>query len=473
MPEPQGDPRQEAMQRAVEAAIAARSSAVGGQSPIKHVVIVTQENHTYDNYFGRYPKGDGVKDLPHADDPPQFTMPFTPTHGHWSWQNRDWMAAREQYCGKDLPLYYEYAQGGVLMDRFFTDIAGPSIPNHMMMFAATAGDLINNPRPGIIRFLTHDKTVQPPFDLPSLPENLEKNGLTWLNFGDTSPYNFTAIKDSPNNVASEMFAPLAESGRLPAVSWLVAPSMDYNDHPPSNMFAGQQWLGTQVDAIVKGGLWDDTIVVLWWDDWGGYYDHVESPLVEKWSVNEKYHYRYGPRVPCLVLGGYAKADQIDSTLSSQCSVVRWVEDLFGLPYLNERDSTANSIASCVDVNQVPNPAPRPHETILEEAREAAVEHIAEVRHENEIGRRRTTGPDRGRRISPLIRGASGTAGRTEELWTPEGGGAQANVAGTRTLWVPTSAQGNQAPGTPMTPPASAPKPGNAVRDKGSDSGLGL
>ncbi len=356
------------------------------KTPIEHVVIIIQENHTYDNYFGRYPKGDGDPTLPHADNPPRYTMPFSPTHGHWSWKYREWMGAREQYCGLDLPLYYEYAKGGVLHDRFFTDVAGPSIPNHMFAFAASSGDLLNNPRPAIIRWITRDRTVMPPFNVPTLPENLEKAGLTWVNFGDTAPYNFTGTRASKNNVASELFSGTAEAGRLPTVSWLVAPNMSLNEHPPSNLFAGQDWLGTQVDAVVKGGLWEKTAIIIFWDDWGGYFDHVTPPLIEKWSVDKSSHYRLGSRVPCLTIGGYARPDYVSSVPVSQSSIVKWIEDIFGLPYLNQRDRTANSFADAFDFQQAPNPAPPAHGAILAAAAPVALKHVAEIRAQHRYRR---------------------------------------------------------------------------------------
>src|SRR5207249_6348627 len=89
------------------------------KSPIEHVVIIVKENHGYDNYFGKFPGGDGVS-LPASPNPP----PTDPDHRHDAWLKRDADAPRVAFAQKDIPRYWDYAAQYTLCDRYFTDVAG-------------------------------------------------------------------------------------------------------------------------------------------------------------------------------------------------------------------------------------------------------------------------------------------------------------------------------------------------------------
>ena len=93
--------------------------------PINHVVIVIKENHTFDNYFGRFPGADGDPNLATASDPPSIDHP----HDHAAWLRRATGAANEQYGQPNIPNYWRYAQQYTLCDKYFTAVAGPSTPN--------------------------------------------------------------------------------------------------------------------------------------------------------------------------------------------------------------------------------------------------------------------------------------------------------------------------------------------------------
>ena len=116
------------------------------------------------------------------------------------------------------------------------------------------------------------------------------------------------------------------------------------------------WTVSQVDAIVQGGLWPQTAIFITWDDWGGWYDHVDPPQVEKWTDGTQF--RYGTRVGCLVLSPYAKAGYISKTLHSHVSLVKFCETAFGLPTLNTRDAAADDMSDCFDFTQKPAPPPQ-------------------------------------------------------------------------------------------------------------------
>src|SRR2546429_1493222 len=150
---------------------------------IQHVVIIVKENHAFDNYFGRFPGADGDPNLSLASDPPSADHP----HDHAAWLKRATGAAKEQYAQPNIPNYWRYAQQYTLCDKYFTEVAGPSTPNHLMLIAADS-PIINNPH------YRDPINTQPPFNIPSLPAALEKAGLTWGNYGGYAQGYITAPK---------------------------------------------------------------------------------------------------------------------------------------------------------------------------------------------------------------------------------------------------------------------------------------
>src|SRR5207302_2187696 len=125
--------------------------------------------------------------------------------------------------------------------------------------------------------------------------------------------------------------------------------------PVGNVTSGMQWTVDQVNAIVRGGLWPQTAIFITWDDWGGWYDHVDPPEVEKWSDGTQF--RYGSRVGCVVLSPYAKSGYISKVLHSHVSLLKFCETLFGLPHLNARDANADDMSDCFDFTRQPAAPP--------------------------------------------------------------------------------------------------------------------
>ncbi len=160
------------------------------------------------------------------------------------------------------------------------------------------------------------------------------------------------------------FALDAAAGKLPTVSWLYADT-PLSEHPPDTpaevkagngkVTKGSAWTAAPVAAVVKGGLWPKVAIFVTWDDWGGWYDHVNPPLLEKWTDGTQF--RYGGRVPCLVLSPYAKGSFISHAAHSHVSLLRFCENVFGLPSLNARTGADDGMADCFDFKQKPLPPP--------------------------------------------------------------------------------------------------------------------
>ena len=217
------------------------------------------------------------------------------------------------------------------------------------MLIAAASPIINNPH------YRDPINVQPPFDLPSLPANLDAASYTWRNYGGYAFGMITALKKHANNTQPAQFAIDAAAGKLPTVSWVYAPS-GLSEHPVESVKNGEAWTKAQVDAVVKGGLWSTTTIFITWDDWGGWYDHVNPPNVEKWTDGTQF--RYGSRVGCLVLSPYAKAGYISKVQHSHVSLVKYCETLLGLKPINPRDTAADDMSDCCDLKQKPLAPPQ-------------------------------------------------------------------------------------------------------------------
>ncbi len=324
----------------------ARSLRLSGASApsghLRHVVIFFKENHGFDNYFAKFPGAAGDPSLPPSPNPPTHD----PDHRHRAWLNRAKSAPRLTFPEADIPAYWKYARDFTLCDRYFTDVAGPSTPNHLMVFCAES-PLVDNPS-------KRSGPGAPLYDFPSLPAQLDKAGLSWGNYGG---YAFDFLKYTKGKQKpSSQFAIDAAAGKLPTVSWVYGPQ-GLSEHPVDDVTKGMQWTVDQVSAIVKGGLWPQAAVFITWDDWGGWYDHLDPPEVEKWTDGTQF--RYGGRVPCLVLSPYAKSGFVSHALHSHVSLVRFCEDQFGLPSLNARTAGADGMADCFDFKQKPLPPPAP------------------------------------------------------------------------------------------------------------------
>ena len=125
-----------------------------------------------------------------------------------------------------------------------------------------------------------------------------------------------------------------------------------------------QWTVNRVNQVAKSKLWANTAIFITWDDWGGWYDHIDAPLKETWKnggpspAYTNSQFSYGPRVGCLVLSPYARQGYISKTFHSHVSLVKFCETMFGLKPINARDTAADGMADCFDFTQ--KPAPPPH-----------------------------------------------------------------------------------------------------------------
>jgi phospholipase C len=340
-------------------------SAQADLAAIRNIVIVFQENHTFDNYFGTYPGVDGTAGksycLPDAPGSQNCVNPFHETSLTPADLNHNWKSAHADYdSGKmdsfvyseggaetmgyydrqDLGRYWKAADNYVLCDRYFTSVMTESAPNHLFLVAGTAGGIIDDKVPKILTF-------------PPIFQQLDSAGISWKVYSNSPSWyeSFSYIQSSlaakGNFKSAGSFASDVKSGSLSQVSWIIgAPGGD--EHPPKNIQAGE---GSVADDILNplgaSAYWPSVAIFVTWDDYGGFFDHVPPPQVDS--------YGYGFRVPCLVVSPYAKSGYIDSTVNDHTSILKFIETRYGLSPLGPRDAAANAFLEAFDFTQAPRP----------------------------------------------------------------------------------------------------------------------
>ena len=143
---------------------------------------------------------------------------------------------------------------------------------------------------------------------------------------------------------SSVFTDLRK-GTLPAVSWVI-PKLADSDHPASGCNHGPHWITSVVNAIGQSKYWNDTAIVLAWDDWGGWYDNVPPPQTNYTSL--------GFRVPMVVISPWVKPHTVGHTQYDFGSILKFIEQTFDLGSLGASDAHANSISDMFDLSQPPN-----------------------------------------------------------------------------------------------------------------------
>ena len=373
--------------------VPAEAAATAPTTPIRHIVVLMQENHSFDNYFGTYPGADGPPPgtcLPKSLQDPALGC-VRPRHvGGTSVLGlgsdpglflRQFRAGRMDgfvaayrvgrglgglpnplgyYDDRDLPFAWNLADRYVLFDRFFSSARGGSAWNHMFAISATPGN--------------RSADALPPGGYPdttTIFDRLQQAGVSWRFYvKDYDPTNTIAHPALGDRASQLLQVPLlamprfvhsrelssrivdvqefyrdARAGRLPAVSY-IAPG-GVSEHPPGKLVAGQTFVRTVVNELMRSPEWSSTAFVLTYDSWGGWYDHVRPPTVDR--------YGYGFRVPSLLVSPYAKHGAIDHETLDFTSILRFIEDNWGLEPLAARDARANSIASAFDFSAPPRP----------------------------------------------------------------------------------------------------------------------
>ena len=384
------------------------ASSFATATPIKHVVFIIKENRTFDNLFGRFPGANGAtvgndqgeqrpltqaldrlpEDIKHCFDCALQAYDGGKMDGFATVSDAADRYAYTQYRPQDLPNYWTWAEHFVLGDNFFASAQGPSFPNHLYTIAAQSGGAHENPiqnrdelqarhqETGLFKawgcdslptsFVPvfdsegNEKQLPPCFDFQTEGDLLSAKDIPWAYYSATEEQNgylwsaydaVRHIRENPQVWQSHIF-PVdgvlgdIRDGRLPPVTW-ITPRFELSEHPEYSFCHGQNWSTRVIDTIMNSPMWKDTAIFLTWDDYGGFYDHVPPPQVDGFG--------FGIRVPLLILSPYAKTGFVSHELGEFSSVLRFVEDNWGLTQLTHRDHEATPLMSAFDFSQDPRP----------------------------------------------------------------------------------------------------------------------
>jgi phospholipase C len=366
-----------------------------GLSQIQQFVFIIKENRTFDEYFGTYPGAYGAttatlstgevvplghtpdfmpRDLPHDWDNANQSIDYGRMDKFDAQTgcnvNGDYLCIT-QMQQSDIPNYWTYAGSFALADQAFSSIHSDSMPNHLYTVAAQSGGVISNPNsntavgcnspPGTtvtaMNTEGYTSSIYPCFQFSTLANSLQNAGLSWKYYAPApgqsgSEWSILNTIDSIYNtslwnnvVPNSQFVTDAANGTLPAVSWMTPPAID-SEHPKGRSTCyGENWTVSMINAIMQGPQWGSTAIILAWDDYGGFYDHVAPPVVDIYGL--------GSRVPMIIISPYAVQGYISHTTYEFSSVLKTIEERFGLPPLTDRDADANDLLDSFNFTQTP------------------------------------------------------------------------------------------------------------------------
>jgi phospholipase C len=294
----------------------------------------------------------------------------------------------------DVAPYFQLAEQYTFGDRMFQTNQGPSFPAHQFILSGTSAPTATSNlfaaenSEGNIHGATgctappatwvwlidpsgnESSKMYPCFEHPTLTDLLNSARIDWKYYSIfpgswwTAPNSIQHMcapsngrcegSDWTNNVILHNTQVLTDigSGKLAAVTWVI-PSGQASDHPSINNGSGPAWVASIVNAIGNSHYWSNTAIIITWDDWGGWYDHVPPPQVRidcsEWGCG----YIYGFRVPLIVVSPYAKAGYVSHVNHDFGSILKFVEEAFGLGSLGYADAIADDLSDCFDFSQSP------------------------------------------------------------------------------------------------------------------------
>ena len=349
-----------------------------GIHKIRHVIMITQENRSFDSYFGTFPGADGLPAGVCLPDPrdggcrrpwvdhhdsngndPHGEVPFD---GDYDGGRMDGFVAEAErmlcppgpascrtdvmghHVGSDIPNYWAYAKNFVLQDHMFEAPGSWSLPAHLYEVSAWSAKCRRTGVP-----MSCKSTIMPPERLPDRQTPFAWTDVTWLLHRHHVSWSYyldhggvTVDLHNPRGVSVhwnplpgftdvhkdgqmssirplKAFYRQAKAGTLPKVSW-IAPDFRDSEHARALVSTGQAYVTRLINAVMRGPDWKSTAIFLTWDDWGGFYDHMLPPQVDSMG--------YGFRVPALVISPYAKRGFIDHQILSSDAYLKFIEDDF-------------------------------------------------------------------------------------------------------------------------------------------------
>jgi phospholipase C len=354
----------------------------GKLSDIEHIVILMQENRSFDHYFGTMPGVRGFQDptaitlpggkpvfyQPDASHADGYLTPFhldTKTtaaqvvtsldHGwatqHQAWNNGamdDWVAAKTDFTmgyfrEADIPFHWALARAFTICDNYHCSVLSSTDPNRLYMWTGMidpngtgGGPVISNDLAVNLSWTTYPERLQAAgisWQVYQEEDNYDDNALEWFTRFDTASTSSPLWQRGMRMRPAGWFEADARAGRLPQVSWLVAPSAQ-TEHPDYMPAAGAEYIAQKLDAIASNeDLWRKTLFILTYDENDGYFDHVVPPTPSAGTADEYVDglpIGLGFRVPCTLVSPWTAGGNVYSGTLDHTSLIRIIETRFGV-----------------------------------------------------------------------------------------------------------------------------------------------
>jgi phospholipase C len=370
-----------------------------GLAKIQHVVVLMQENRSYDSYYGplhvegqpassREPNtpnpnplgGVGIRPFLHTVpcEVADLDHSWNGTHHEWHNGRMDGFTAANAipedptgsramafYDRATLPFYYDLANQFAIADHYFASVLTQTFPNRFYLLTGTSFGHIRNDLPPAGGYT--QKTVFQLLDEASPP-------VSWKVYVD--PFGleqfFSYVMQHPGHVApiTQYYAD-ATNGTLPQVAFVESNGFgsvntETDEHPPANVQVGARFTHDVLNALVHSPNWLSSAFFLTYDEHGGFYDHVAPPrapkpddippMLQPGDVRASFD-RYGIRVPTIVVSPYAKPHFVSHRVYDHTSILRFIETRFGLPALTRRDAAADPMLQMFDFARASHRAP--------------------------------------------------------------------------------------------------------------------
>jgi len=365
----------------------------GAQIPINRIVVLMQENRSYDHYIGRLRKPDVEREPRDASNPdPTTGAPIRAFHqkatcevadlAHsWNASHREWNGgamdgftaanvAPEDPTGKrtmgfykrhEFRYYNKLYKTFATADHYFSSLLSQTFPNRFFLMAGTSFGHIRNDFP----------PAGNQFSQRTIFDQLNDASIDWKIYSvQFSPaLLFFSVRAAPPERLAGIDDYLADAaaGTLPAVSFVDAAilggvNVESDEHPPANVQVGQAFVASVVDALLASPQWPESALFLTYDEHGGFFDHVPpppacvpdaiAPMLQAGDEPGAFD-RYGIRVPMVAVSPFARRRFVSHRVYDHTSILRFIQTRFDLPALTGRDANADPLLELFDFANPP------------------------------------------------------------------------------------------------------------------------
>jgi phospholipase C len=416
------------LRKAMSASLA--SAPQGSLGDIQHIVILMQENRSFDHYYGTMPGVRGYSDptaitLPdgklvfyqpdpsHAQgylspfyyDPSKTSSQATPGTDHtwptqheaWNWGKMDqWIAAKGPYTmgyfrQQDIEFHWALNEAFTICDNYHCSVFGPTNPNRLYMWTGMIDPQGGYGGPVIDNTPAYNNVI---LSWTTYPERLERAGISWKVYQEEDNYDDNALAWFKQIAFAPAASPLyqkamlkqpagtfendAFNDRLPRVSWIVGPTAQ-TEHPDYLPAAGAEYIAEKLDAIASNPyVWSKTAFILCYDENDGMFDHVPPPYAPKGTKDEYVDglpIGLGFRTPTTIVSPWTAGGFVCSGVFDHTSLIRLIESRFGVyePNISAyRRSTCGDLTSAFRFGSRPAAYPNRNLKLRLTAAEAAL-----------------------------------------------------------------------------------------------------